>query len=283
MTDKKTLEITKVIIADKEGKQDSILGKELSYEEAQSWIYKEDYRVGSQPDNDGWYDKCVVEVYFTVNDEEPKDDSVVLRVDLGDEFRHVGANSLKNYIQNMFPDYEIINADVKYDKDAYIKEYGTKEEQVDKFLAEHPVEMPQGINSADKTLDEIGEGDIFEKDGVFFKVTKRTPTSVNLVAVETIRKKFPIKTEGRYGVCIDYKPYIFPGEKEITTPSWTLVDTNKLFRLKSFQAQNKQAQASQGRETLYAYNGKAQLVESTETRSIYASLNENLCKFFESI
>ena len=286
---KKQIEIKSIKIIAKEGKQDGNpfeLGKEYSYEEAQKLINEADYIVWNCDLLDGGYDKTDYIATILVNGEE---DEYKGRIDLGDGKSNIMAVNIKytmqHFLDSQYPNEYFVNApDITYDYEEFAKKYGTKEENINKRVANNKKELPTGVNSAAKSLDEIGIGDIFVKSGyddyyrrnyyVFFEVTKRTKSSVWLRPIGSKKIEQPINNNGQ----LDYENYCIPDvAKERQNGSYG-VDFEKPYRL-SLGYDNK-ILCSQGsgyrKETYYAWNGKA-LKEGFEMKkSIYAKLNEDL-------
>ena len=286
---KKQIEIKSIKIIAKEGKQDGNpfeLGKEYSYEEAQRLINEADYIVWNRDLLDGGYDKTDYIATILVNGEE---DEYKGRIDLGDGKSNIMAVNIKytmqHFLDSQYPNEYFVNApDITYDYEEFAKKYGTKEENINKRVANNKKELPTGVNSAAKSLDEIGIGDIFVKSGyddyyrrnyyVFFEVTKRTKSSVWLRPIGSKKIEQPINNNGQ----LDYENYCIPDvAKERQNGSYR-VDFEKPYRLSL--GYDNEIQCSQGsgyrKETYYAWNGKA-LKEGFEMKkSIYAKLNEDL-------
>lgn len=270
--------IDSVIIKWAEGPQDDNrfpFGKELSYEEAQAMIFEQDYAFQVKPDSLG-YDKVGVTVNYTIDGEKQSQDG---RVDLGDGKYGIEAIDMRTW----FDDCEVSNKPVEYKLEEYKKKYGTREENIDKFLAENPVELPAPKTdySAKKDPVEVAVGDIFYdseysnyREGniySFFRVVRRTKASVWLEKLGQDVTSVPAKKEANDGrVILDTDHYIMPNDKVNNDKVYGL-DLDKPFKLQLDW--NKLVCAKQKDNWLRLWNGKA-LKESKE--SGYSLLNNAL-------
>ena len=105
-----------------------------------------------------------------------------------------------------------------------------------------------------KSIDQIGVGDIFEDDGDFFEVSKRTPSSIWVNHLNSSRLNKTIKNT-REKLLEDIGYYI-PGKGYENT--YTVIDTSKPLRLRDY---NGRVVATQGRNTLHAWDGQPVKIE----------------------
>lgn len=287
--------IDSVVITGCEGPNDDNrfpFGKEISLEEAQVLINKEDYKLYAS--GVGYYDKCFVQPKFTVNGEEKAISDYLkyssdLRLDLGDGAKYGYENisiieQLKSILENSggLKNVTIDNKEVPYDKDAYEKEFGTLDANIDKYLDSHKVELPQDVDYSKKTKEEITVGDIFHNEYDFYTVTRKTKSSVWLAPLKAKNLSVPIKGNGR----IDYSRYVYPTKEinqELLEKGTYKVDFKKPFRLTDKYSNYLRAEQGAGhyKAVVYAWNGKSLFAESFEEKSIYTKLNEEVCKFLE--
>lgn len=301
--DETLVHINSVIITGCEGPNNDDrfpFGQEISLEEAQTLINKEDYKKYIQGMG---CDKCFFQPKFTVNGEEKSVSDYLkysseLRVDLHDGakygYEHISIiENLKAVLEHSgLKNIIIDNKEIPYDKAALEKEFGTKEDAMQKYVDSHKIELPQGKGCADKTLDEIAVGDIFQDSDYsdysrsyyydFYRVVKKTLKSVWFEPLKRQRVEEPVIKDGR----IDYQGYQYPSEEvdaDKQGKGYHLMDFSKPFRLTTKYDNKVKAEQGAGRYkvTLYPWSGTALAEEFKMKKSIYAKLNEKFAKFFE--
>lgn len=301
--DETLVHINSVIITGCEGPNDDNrfpFGQEISLEEAQTLINKEDYKKYIQGMG---CDKCFFQPKFTVNGEEKSVSDYLkysseLRVDLHDGakygYEHISIiENLKAVLEHSgLKNIIIDNKEIPYDKTALEKEFGTKEDAMQKYVDSHKIELPQGKGCANKTIEEIAVGDIFQDSDYsdysrnyyydFYRVVKKTSKSVWFEPLKRQRVEEPVIKDGR----IDYQGYQYPSEEvdaDKQGKGYHLMDFSKPFRLTTKYDNKVKAEQGAGRYkvTLYPWSGTALAEEFKMKKSIYAKLNEKFAKFFE--
>ena len=237
-----------------EGEQGRIeLNKEYPYEEFQKLINKLDYQVWNKGDYFGGYDKTDVTANITITYEDgtQEQDEYSCRIDLGDGAKALVAINLKNFIQQRYK-ATVDNADVPYNKAEYEKEFGTWESNADKYL--ESLEIPTFTDYSKKSIDQIGVGDIFEDDGDFFEVSKRTPSSIWVKQMKSSRLNKTIKNTKEK--ILEDVGYYIPGEGYENT--YTVIDTSKPLRLREYDGR---VWATQGRNSMHPWDGQPVKIE----------------------
>lgn len=299
--DETLVHINSVIITGCEGLNNDDrfpFGQEISLEEAQTLINKEDYKKYIQGMG---CDKCFFQPKFTVNGEEKSISDYLkysseLRVDLHDGAKYGYEqisiiDNLKAVLEHSGLKNVIIdNKEIPYDKAALEKEFGTKEEAMQKYVDSHKVEIPQGKGCADKTIEEIAVGDIFHDSDYsdysrnyyydFYRVVKKTSKSVWFEPLKRQRVEEPVIKDGR----IDYQGYQYPSDEvdaDKQGKGYHLMDFSKPFRLTTKYDNKVKAEQGAGRYkvTLYPWSGTALAEEFKMGKSIYAKLNEEVSKY----
>ena len=243
-------------------------GKVYPYEEFQKKLFEYDYKVWNAGDYIGGYDKVKYTANITVNGEK---DTYTGRIDLGDGKygkEHVSIiDNMKELFKDQLPNAEITTQEPPYELERYKKEFGTLEDNQDKYLAENPVELPKGQGCTGKPAAEIAVGDIFydSDDGAygktyynFYRVTKKTKASIWVEKLETGRINKPVKAKGR----LEDETYFYPTDKVVES-RW--IDTEKPFRLKDGYSGGCYASQGSGAyaKSIYPWSGNA-LKESVE-------------------
>lgn len=263
------------------------IGKTYPYEEAQKRINELDYYTWNSGSSMlyGGYDKSDYTANILV-DGEP--DTYEGHIDFGDGVSNIEAVNIKHNMQYFLGDEYVVDApDIPYDIEEFKKKYGTREENVKKYIADNNTELPVGTDYTAKKIEEIGDGDIFFQSDYsdysgksyykFYRVIKRTKSSVWL---EPLKTKIIKQLDYIKGYLEDIS-YSVPSEEKDEVSRVFHADINKPFRL-SLGYDNK-VQCSQGsgyyKETLYAWDGEA-LKESVEQKSIYAQLNEKINELY---
>lgn len=228
-------------------------GKKYSYEEFQSLVNKWDYQIWNKGDYFGGYDKMGGTANITIKYEDGTEEKDVFdfRIDLGDGKHSTDAISLKFRLEQAAK-APVDNADVPYNKAEYEKEFGTWESNADKYMEN--IKIPTFTDYSKKSIDQIGVGDIFEDDGDFFEVSKRTPSSIWVNHLNSSRLNKTIKNT-REKLLEDIGYYI-PGKGYENT--YTVIDTSKPLRLRDY---NGRVVATQGRNTLHAWDGQPVKIE----------------------
>ena len=223
-------------------------GKKYSYEEFQSLVNKYDYQIWNKGDYFGGYDKTDVTANITITYEDGTQEKDVFdcRIDLGDGHQTTDAISLKYRIEQAAK-APVDNADVPYNKAEYEKEFGTWESNSDKYL--ESIEVPTFTDYSKKSIEQIGVGDIFEDDGDFFEVSKRTPSSIWVKKLKTSRFNKAVKNT-THKILEDVGYYI-PGDGYEDT--YSVIDTSKPLRLRDFDGK---VVATQGRHMIDAWDGQ---------------------------
>lgn len=295
--------INSVIITGCEGPNDDNrfpFGKEISLEEAQALINKEDY-ICYINDN---CDKCYFQPKFTVNGEEKAVSDYLkysseLRVDLHDGAKYGYEQisiieHLKSILEHSggLENVEIDNKEIPYDKAALEKEYGTREETLKKYVDSHKIELPKGRGCADKTIEQIAVGDIFYDSDYsdysrsyyydFYRVTKKTSKSIWLEPLKRQRVEEPVIKDDRK----DYQGYQYPSDEvdaERKERGFHFIDFSKPFRLTTKYDNKVKAEQGAGhyKNTVYPWSGTALAEEFKMEKSIYSKLNEELSQFLE--
>ena len=239
-------------------------GKPMPYKEAQELLNEQDYIAWNVDKIQGGYDKVGYIANITVNGEP---DTYEGRIDLGDGKYGPEPVSIKHNMQHFlskhFEGKKVIidNPDVDYPVAKYMQKYGSRKENMEKFVKEHTKEIPQGTDYSKKSLDEIAVGDIFVYNDYrlfpsFFKVRRRTPSSIWVDYLESERIENPVIQKNKYANSIDgidYEEFIVPTDKvKDYSSSW--INTDKPFKLKSGYSGG--VYATQGREHISAWNGK---------------------------
>ena len=245
----KSIHIDSVVVNFIEGDPDRFqIGKDYTYEEFQTLVNKYDYQVWNKGDYFGGYDKLDGTAKVTIEYENgnKEQDEYNFRIDLGDGAKALVAINLKNFVQQRYK-ATVDNVDVPYNKAEYEKEFGTWESNADKYL--ESVEIPTFTDYSNKSIDQIGVGDIFEDDGDFYEVAKRTPSSIWVKHLKTSRIDKPSKNTKEH--ILEDVAYYIPGEGY--EDNYTFIDTSKPLRLRDF---NGRVVATQGRNILHAWNGQ---------------------------
>lgn len=245
----KSVHIDSVVVNFVEGDPDRFqVNEDYTYEEFQALVNKYDYQVWNKGDYFGGYDKLDGTAKVTIEYENgnKEQDEYNFRIDLGDGAKALVAINLKNFVQQRYKAV-VDNADVPYNKAEYEKEFGTWESNTDKYL--ESVEVPTFTNYSNKSIDQIGVGDIFEDDGDFYEVSKRTPSSIWVKHLNTSRIDKPSKNTKEH--ILEDVGYYIPGKGY--EDNYTVIDTSKPLRLRDF---NGRIVATQGRNTLYAWDGQ---------------------------
>lgn len=237
-----------------EGEQGRIqLNKEYPYEEFQKLINKLDYQVWNKGDYFGGYDKTDVTAKITITYEDGTQEKDVFdcRIDLGDGQQSTDAISLKFRLEQAAK-APVDNADVPYNKAEYEKEFGTWESNADKYM--ETIETPTFTDYSKKSIDQIGVGDIFEDDGDFFEVSKRTPSSIWVNHLKSSRLNKTIKNTKEK--ILEDVGYYIPGEGYENT--YTVIDTSKPLRLREYDGR---VWATQGRNSMHPWDGQPVKIE----------------------
>ena len=292
--------VTCTFVEGKQGDDRFPINKPLSFEEMQAKIYEEDYKVANCDVEHGGYDKFYYNADITIDGK--KETYSEGRLDLGDGFKYGAENvSIKYMMMHYLPKYDqfngkkivIDNPDVKYDIDAYKSKYGTREENIDKFITEHPVELPQGKDYSAKAT--VEEGDIFytsDSDNYygkryydFFKVVRTTKASAWVKPLKDSYIEVPEKVEEGTGsnkfFMVDKVKYTVPTDEVIDADAFGM-DFDKPFKIGvDYNKKPMLSQGSKHKVYLRAWNGKA-LKEGLEMKkSIYTALNEEIEKYIE--
>lgn len=241
-------------------------GKELSYEEAQAIIFEQDYKFRNTG-NDvydfmGGYDKLHLTATVMHDGQEVKEH---VRVDIGDGIKGKdGANPI-DIRHKLSYKYDIANPDVEYKLSEYEAKYGTREENIDKFIQTHQVDLPKGTDYTKKTIADIAVGDIFMDVSVdnyysksvytFFRVVKKTPKSVWLEQLDKEKIGVPTKVRDNGKLTVDMIKMVMPTDKVIEG-KYTGFDLSKPFKLDTGYYE-KSVCARQGRDSLIAWDGQA--------------------------
>lgn len=237
-----------------EGEQGRIqLNKEYPYEEFQKLINKLDYQVWNKGDYFGGYDKTDVTANITITYEDGTQEKDVFdcRIDLGDGKHSADAISLKFRLEQAAK-APVDNADVPYNKAEYEKEFGTWESNADKYM--ETIETPTFTDYSKKSINQIGVGDIFEDDGDFFEVSKRTPSSIWVKQMKSSRLNKTIKNTKQK--ILEDVGYYIPGEGYEN--SYTVIDTSKPLRLREYDGR---VWATQGRNSMHPWDGQPVKIE----------------------
>lgn len=237
-----------------EGEQGRIqLNKEYPYEEFQKLINKLDYQVWNKGDYFGGYDKTDVTANITITYEDGTQEKDVFdcRIDLGDGKHSADAISLKFRLEQAAK-APVDNADVPYNKAEYEKEFGTWESNSDKYIEN--IETPTFTDYSKKSIEQIGVGDIFEDDGDFFEVSKRTPSSIWVKQMKSSRLNKTIKNTKEK--ILEDVGYYIPGEGYENT--YTVIDTSKPLRLREYDGR---VWATQGRNSMHPWDGQPVKIE----------------------
>lgn len=236
-----------------EGEQGRIeLDKDYPYAEFQKLINKFDYKVYNDGDYLGGYDKTDVTANITITYEDGTEENTEYncRIDLGDGKVSYDAINLKYFIENKF-NAKVDNPTVPYNKAEYEKEFGTFDTNADEYLAKQDFKLPEYPDYSKKTINEIGVGDIFKGEGYeFYKVTKRTPSSIYVERAKVKRISKEVKKDGR----IDYETYVILSDDGEFWGSG-FIDTSKPLRLRSYSNSGDRVYAIQGRNTIHAWSG----------------------------
>ena len=239
-----------------EGKQGRMeMNKEYPYEEFQKLINKFDYKVYNDGDYLGGYDKTDVTANITITYEDGTQtkDQYNCRIDLGDGRITYDAINLKYFIEQEY-NAKVDNPTVPYNTEEYAKEFGVWDTNADEYLAKQDFKLPEYPDYSKKTIDEIGVGDIFKGDGYeFYKVTKRTPSSIYVERVKAKRVSKQIKnTKDKM---IDYETYVvISDDGELWGTG--MIDTSKPLRLRTFSNSGDRVYAIQGRNSIHAWSGQ---------------------------
>lgn len=236
-----------------EGKQGRIeMDKEYPYEEFQKLINKFDYKVYNDGDYLGGYDKTDVTANITITYEDGTEEKAEYncRIDLGDGKVTYDAINLKYFIENKF-NAKVDNPTVPYNKEEYAKEFGTFDTNADEYLAKQDFKLPDYPDYSKKTINEIGVGDIFKGEGYdFYKVTKRTPSSIYVERAKVKRISKEVKKDGR----IDYETYVILSD-DGDVWGHSFIDTSKPLRLRTYSNSGDRVYAIQGRYHINAWSG----------------------------
>jgi len=309
LVEEETTEVTinSVVITGCEGPNDDNrfpFGKEISLEEAQELINKEDYaRYASGKIG---IDKCFIKLKFTVNGEEKEIKDYLtysdnLRIDLGDgaKYGDIQVSIIEHLIALLdgagLKNIVVTNKPIPYKKDEYEKEFGTQEENIEKYIADHKVELPTGQDYSKKSIADIAVGDIFYDSEYsdysrsyyydFYRVTKKTAKNIWLEPLKKEKIEVPIHGDGR----IDYAMYEFPSE-EVNTERLEKTpygfDFSKPFRLTDKYTNTLRAEqgSGYGKVEVFPWKGQA-LKEDFEMKNYFARINEaidTVCAINES-
>ena len=284
---KKHVEIVEVTFKWKEGDQKSNdileIGKTYPYEEAQKRVYELDYYTWNSASTMlyGGCDKSDYTAKILVDGQEDTYDG---HMEFGQGYTNPETLSFKYNMQYFLGDeYVVDSPDIPYDMEEFKKKYGTREENVKKYIEDNKPELPVSTDYSAKSIDEVAVGDIFFNSEYsdysrktyydFFRVVKRSKSSVWVEKLK-VKKIKELVYDGKY---LDDQYYEVPSDESADEQKMLHADLTKPFRL-SLGYDNR-LQCSQGsghyKETLYAWKGKA-MKESFEQKSIYAKLNEDL-------
>lgn len=284
---KKHVEIVEVTFKWKEGDQKSNdileIGKTYPYEEAQKRVYELDYYTWNSASTMlyGGCDKSDYTAKILVDGQE---DTYEGHMEFGQGYTNPETLSFKYNMQYFLGDEYIVDSpDIPYDMEEFKKKYGTREENVKKYIEDNKPELPVSTDYSAKSIDEVAIGDIFFNSEYsdysrktyydFFRVVKRSKSSVWVEKLK-VKKIKELVYDGKY---LDDQYYEVPSDETAEEQKMLHADLTKPFRL-SLGYDNR-LQCSQGsghyKEILYAWKGKA-MKESFEQKSIYAKLNEDL-------
>lgn len=230
-------------------------GKKYSYAEFQSLANKFDYKVYNEGSYMGGYDKMGIIADITITYEDGRTEKTQFedRIDLGDGKITYDAINLKYILEQKYK-ATVDNPTVPYQREEYVKEFGTWENNADEYLKTKEFKLPEYPDYSKKTISEIGVGDIFRGGNyAFYKVIKRTPSSVYVeqLPVKRISKEIKDTREKR----INWESYVVIDEQGEFWGS-AGIDTSKPLRLRTYSNSGTKVMATQGRETLYAWDGK---------------------------
>lgn len=284
---KKHVEIVEVTFKWKEGDQKSNdileIGKTYPYEEAQKRVYELDYYTWNSASTMlyGGCDKSDYTAKILVDGQE---DTYEGHMEFGQGYTNPETLSFKYNMQYFLGDEYIVDSpDIPYDMEEFKKKYGTREENVKKYIEDNKPELPVSTDYSAKSIDEVAVGDIFFNSEYsdysrktyydFFRVVKRSKSSIWVEKLK-VKKIKELVYDGKY---LDDQYYEIPSDETAEEQKMLHADLTKPFRL-SLGYDNR-LQCSQGsghyKETLYAWKGKA-MKESFEQKSIYTKLNESL-------